>query len=217
MSTEDKAASFEKQYVHDVYEKIATHFNKTRYGVWNKVSEFVNSIPVDQTIADIGAGNGKNMKLRPDKFAGCDMSDGLVNICKENKLNVVKGDILDIPFDADSFDNTICIAVIHHLSTIERRKKAISELLRITKPDGKIMVQVWALEQDGKTGKEFKEQENIVNWTDKEKKEIYGRYYHVFKKNELEELLLLSQFDNVKIIESFYEAGNWGIIFQKIK
>ncbi len=42
------------------------------------------------------------------------------------------------------------VAVLHHLSTIERRQKAISELIRVTKPGGKIFIEVWAKEQNPK-------------------------------------------------------------------
>ena len=204
---------FEKKYVHDVYEQIAQHFNKTRFGVWSKVKNFINTLPKDNIIADIGSGNGKNMKMRPDKFIGCDMSDQLIDICKKNKLNVVKGDVTNIPFADNSVDNTICIAVLHHLSTQDRRIKGIEELVRITKPKGTIMIQVWALEQDGKTGKEFKKQENFVKWTDKQTNKTYERYYHVFQEYELEHLI--KQIKGVTIIESFYEAGNWGVIVEK--
>lgn len=42
----------------------------------------------------------------------------------------------------------ICIAVIHHLSTADRRLAAIKELIRIIKPGGRVLISVWALEQD---------------------------------------------------------------------
>ena len=51
-------------------------------------------------------------------------------------------------FSSNSFDACISIAVIHHLSTIERRANAIRELLRIVKPGGLVLVYVWAMEQD---------------------------------------------------------------------
>ena len=51
-------------------------------------------------------------------------------------------------FRSNAFDVTICIAVIHHLSTDERRLHALKELVRITKISGLILTYVWALEQD---------------------------------------------------------------------
>ena len=37
------------------------------------------------------------------------------------------------------------------------------------------------------------------------------RYYYVYKKDELESLIP----NNIKIIKSFYEKGNYGIIIKK--
>ena len=87
------------------------------------------------------------------------------------------------------FDYTICIAVIHHLSTVEKRKKAISELLRITKSNGEILILVWALEQETDSRRKFIKQDNYVDWKDKKQNLLGKRYYYVFKQNELESLI----------------------------
>ena len=44
-------------------------------------------------------------------------------------------------------DFAICIAVIHHFSSHERRLEACNELLRIVIPGGKVLIFVWAFEQ----------------------------------------------------------------------
>ena len=137
--------SIEDLNVKDVYNKIANEFNNTRYRPWTCVENFLDNIPKNSIIGDIGCGNGKNMLYRKDcTNIGCDFSENLVKICLEKNLNVISGDILNIPFKDNTFDYTICIAVIHHLSTNEKRKNAISELLRVTKPNGKILILVWA-------------------------------------------------------------------------
>lgn len=46
-----------------------------------------------------------------------------------------------------AFDACICIAVLHHLSTSERRLEGLRELVRIVGPGGLVLVYVWALEQ----------------------------------------------------------------------
>ena len=76
---------------------------------------------------------------------GCDLSNNLVNICIQKNLNVVLGNILNIPYKNNIFDYTICIAVIHHLSSANKRKEAINELIRVTKKGGKILILVWRL------------------------------------------------------------------------
>jgi len=44
-------------------------------------------------------------------------------------------------------DAVLCIAVIHHLSTRDRRLKALSELARVLRPNGRACVTVWARQQ----------------------------------------------------------------------
>ena len=152
------------------------------------------------------------MLYRKDCFNyGCDFSSGLVNICSKKGLNVINGDTLNIPFNDNSFDYTLSIAVIHHLSTIEKRKKAISELLRVTKPNGRILILVWALEQPESSRRKFTKQSNMVDWKDKKGNLLGKRYYYVFRENELESMVD----DKTKIIKTFNELGNWGIILQK--
>jgi SAM-dependent methyltransferase len=192
-------------YVKDVYDKIAKEFDNTRYSVWNCVKSFLDDIPKHSVIGDIGCGNGKNMMYRKDCInIGCDFSVEFVKICNNKNLNVVYGDILELPFENDMFDYTICIAVIHHLSTLESRKKAISELKRVTKSGGKILILVWALEQPDDSKRKFTEQENLVQWIGP-KGNVEERYYYVFRQGELEELV-----DDEVIC--FNEKGNWGII-----
>ena len=211
--------SIEDKYVKNVYDKIAHNFSHTRYRPWTCVEEFLGNVPKNTIIGDIGCGNGKNMIYRKDCHNyGCDFSKELVKICIGRNLNVINGDILDIPYKDNMFDYTICIAVIHHLSTIEKRQKAIKELLRVTKDGGEVLILVWALEQPPDSRRFFKTQENYVNFCDKSGEILGSRYYYVFKKDELYNLvsLVLKDYKDYKIVKTFYEKGNHGIIIKKI-
>ena len=87
--------------------------------------------------------------MNPNSFVvGSDNCLELLKIAGERGGEVGVADCLHLPYRSDSFDSTISIAVIHHLSTEERRIQAIQELCRITRPGGSILVYVWALEQD---------------------------------------------------------------------
>ena len=204
--------SIEEINVKDVYNKIAKEFSNTRYRPWTCVESFLDNVESGSKIGDIGCGNGKNMKYRVDcENYGCDFSEELVKICKGDGLDVVYGDILSVPFEDKQFDYTICIAVIHHLSTPEKRKKAIDEVIRVTKNGGKILLLVWALEQPEDSRRKFEKQDNMVTWKSKKGDLMGERYYYVFKKDELENLIN----DSVTIVESFYELGNWGVTLEK--
>ena len=205
--------SIEDLYVKNVYNSISNEFSNTRYRPWSCVEVFMESFPSGSIIGDIGCGNGKNMNSREDcSFYGCDFSEKLVEICRNKDLNVIPGDTLNIPYRDQLFDFTLSIAVIHHLSTAEKRRKAIQELLRVTKVNGKVFILVWALEQEKDSRRKFTNQINYVDWKDKKGNLLGKRYYYVFKKDELESLIP----NNCKIVKNFYEKGNWGIILQKL-
>ena len=198
----EKEVIFEQDNVHSVYEKIAEDFSKTRYNVWESVKIFLDQVPDDviqikdnicKRVLEVGSGNGKNLFYLKNvsKKVGCDMSESFVQMVRSRGIHCVKANAVKLPFHNKTFDYTLCVAVIHHLSTEERRIKAIEELIRVTKNGGLIFIHVWALEQnlmnendDKKKGRkiDFTEQENMVPWN---KQEGCDRYYHVFIEGEL--------------------------------
>ena len=206
----------EQKFVHDVYDTIAQHFHITRGYLWNKVKLFTQAIPEISLVADIGCGNGKNSVGSKYFPIVSDVSHQFLKICLEQGLEPSCCNTISIPYRSNLFDFTLCVAVLHHLSSKERRLRALQELVRITKPGGDIFVQVWAFEQPKKSKKKFTQQENYVQWhlqkrftKDKKKDIVLKRYYYVFKEGELE---TLCEGCNVVVKESFYECGNWGVI-----
>ena len=207
--------AIEEMYVKDAYNKIAEEFNNTRYRSWSCVEIFLESVNTKSLVGDIGCGNGKNMLYRKDEliYEGCDFSTELVKIACNKGLNVIEGDILNIPFKKDYFSDVICIAVIHHLSRESDRITAINELVRVTKPGGNILILVWAMKQDSESKRNFNIQDLYLDWKDHHQNILTKRYYHIFKEAELESLV--DKNESVEIIKSFYEKGNYGMIIQK--
>jgi SAM-dependent methyltransferase len=99
----------------NVYNSIAYHFDKTRYKKWNSINKFLNEIPKNQYIFEVGCGNGKNMINADHIFLGFDFSIEFCKICKNKNLEVGACNNLNIPLKDNSFDHVISIAVIHHL------------------------------------------------------------------------------------------------------
>lgn len=60
------AALLEEQYVHHVYDSIASHFSSTRHSPWPRVCQFLDSLPPGSILADVGCGNGKYLGVNPD-------------------------------------------------------------------------------------------------------------------------------------------------------
>ncbi|KAK3737010.1 hypothetical protein QZH41_018392 [Actinostola sp. cb2023] len=148
-TTLQDAERLESTHVHDVYEKIAEHFSDTRHSPWPKIAKFLRDLPNGSLVADIGCGNGKYLGINEDIFkTGSDRSFNLAAIAKERGHSVIVCDVLDLPYRSEAFDVCICIAVLHHLSTTERRLEGLRELVRIVRPGGLVLVYVWALEQN---------------------------------------------------------------------
>lgn len=142
----------EKKYVHRVYDAIAPHFSATRFAKWPKVSTFLNNLPSGSVILDAGCGNGKYLGLNPNCFfIGCDISAPLIQICSDRGHEVFVADAVNLPYRSSYADAAISIAVLHHLSTESRRKKAIDELVRAVKKGGHVLITVWAVEQEDRS------------------------------------------------------------------
>lgn len=179
----------------------------------------------------MGCGNGKYLTVNPDIFiVASDRSANLVSIASQHDRHAtLLADTLDLPHPLQFFDFAISIAVIHHLSTPERRVDAVRALLETVQSSskgandvgGRLLIFVWALEQ--KTSRrgwdEGHEQDVMVPWVSKQKKPpedggghpeteplTYQRYYHLYRKGELEaDIVSAGGF----VIESGYERDNW--------
>ncbi|KAJ2007828.1 tRNA methyltransferase, has a role in tRNA modification [Coemansia thaxteri] len=216
-------ADKEEQYVHAVYNEIATHFSDTRFKPWPVIERYLRALPIGSLGADVGCGNGKYLGVRTgDIFMmGTDRSESLVDICQQRSYECLVSDGLDLPYREGAFDFAISIAVIHHFSSEERRRAAIKELLRIIRPGGTVLVFVWALEQNGRRKFSESTQDVLVPWvipagsknqpTGEDR--IYHRYYHLFREGELP--ALFEQVGGCAIEEVGYDRDNWYVTARK--
>ena len=69
------------------------------------------------------------------------------------------------------------------------------------------------LKGDETKGEETKEESKEVIESELKKAKVYNRYYHVFKKGELEELV--KKVESVSIVKSYYDRDNWCVICEK--
>nr|XP_057937006.1 probable tRNA methyltransferase 9B isoform X1 [Doryrhamphus excisus]XP_057937007.1 probable tRNA methyltransferase 9B isoform X1 [Doryrhamphus excisus] len=159
---EEAASQLERDHVHSVYDKIAPYFNDSRYKAWPKVRQFLLDQPPGSIVADIGCGNGKYLDINKEVFKlGCDVCRPLVDFAWSRGHEVQMCDGLHLPYRDGCFDAVLSIAVIHHLSTKERRIRAIKEMARTLRAGGRIMIYVWAMEQKRR---KFEKQDIFVPW-----------------------------------------------------
>ncbi|OCL13087.1 S-adenosyl-L-methionine-dependent methyltransferase [Glonium stellatum] len=183
MATDDdgRGEAYETEYVHTVYEQIASHFSSTRYKPWPIVERFLKSLRDGSIGVDVGCGNGKYLSVNPNVFIIGSANLARIAARHEPHSSVV-ADNLSLPHPLASFDFAISIAVIHHLSTPLRRIQAVRAILELlktasggtgsgsqpaeTETGGRALIYVWALEQkDSRRGwDEGHEQDVMVPW-----------------------------------------------------
>jgi tRNA (uracil-5-)-methyltransferase TRM9 len=228
MATEGQLAPerYEEQHVHEVYEQIASHFSSTRYKPWPIVESFLRSLSPGSVGLDVGCGNGKYLTVNQDVFIiGSDRSSNLVKIAARHEPHsAVVADTLALPHQTGRFDFAISIAVVHHLSTPERRREAIKAILNCLKEGGNALIYVWALEQkESRRGwDEGHEQDVMVPWVMKTGKKspnddgstekTFQRYYHLYRSGELEQDVTGV---GGEVVKAGYEKDNWWAICRR--
>ncbi len=193
-----------------VYSDIAKHFSETRYKPWPGVVQWLQTLPSDSHVLDLGCGNGKYLSVRSDlKIFGCDACPELVEIAKSKhphaRLSVADGCAL--PYATASMDAVFSIAVFHHLDTVERRKQFLKEVLRVLKPGAPFFLTVWSPSAVRTTWIPTAPGDYLVPWHDKYKQTVLERYYHIFELPEIK-TQLNEMFEILKIYE---ECQNWYI------
>ncbi|ORY79960.1 S-adenosyl-L-methionine-dependent methyltransferase [Protomyces lactucae-debilis] len=211
----EREAAIEETHVHQVYNKIATHFSNTRYAPWPVVSDFFKRQKPGSLGLDIGCGNGKYLDINKDLYIlGSDRSESLVDIAaRQRGFEVLVCDGLQTPYPTGRFDFVICIAVIHHYSSPARRVEAVEHILSLLAPAGEALLYVWALEQKAsrRGWDEGDPQDVMVPWKTVEdgKEVVYERYYHLYKEGDLEADVAAA---SGKVKQSGYDKDNWWVV-----
>ena len=203
-------------YVKNTYNQIADHFNDTRKGIWTCVKKFLDNIPSNSIIADIGCGNGKYIRYRNDIFViANDICLPLLetSLPMKSHYDIVEANGLNLPYRNNLFQYAISIAVLHHLSSEDLRIKFINNILNILEVNGKLLFTVWAAEQNIKD-KYINQGNNdyLIPWLDKNSKKTFYRYYHLFSEYEI--INLIKKID-CKLESIEYERDNWCVVLIK--
>ena len=117
--------------------------------LWTLLSEDLlgklNPIGTDNSLLDIGCGNGHLLSLLAqsfDKVSGTDYADSMI---EHAKINLSNGDFTvaeasSLPFDKNSFSHVLCYSIFHYFPNINYAKKAIREMIRVTRSRGVIII-----------------------------------------------------------------------------
>lgn len=184
----------EKLSQKQVWDKIAEDWNKYRQKPIPEVIEFLNN--KSGKVLDLGCGSGRHLiESEEIKFYEADFSEEMIRFAKENaekkEINAefFVADASKLPFESNFFDSAIYIAALHCLDSENLRKKSIEELHRVLKPNSQALITVWSKNHIKLVNHP---KDATVKWK-KQTEELY-RYYYLYDKQELEDLLEQSGF-----------------------
>ena len=109
---------------------------------WRKAVVAAVAPTVGEEILDLAAGTGTS--TQPFYEAGanptaCDFSAGMIEVGRSQfpHLTFVQGDAMNLPFADETFD---AVTISFGLRNVQDPKKALSEMARVTKPGGRLVV-----------------------------------------------------------------------------
>ncbi len=94
---------------------------------------------------DVGCGTGQLAERVRDAgydVTGLDYSQGMLDVMERIRPGIpgVAASSTDIPFPDDTFALTYCVAVMHHVADKDAVHKTLTEMVRVTKPGGRILI-----------------------------------------------------------------------------
>lgn len=137
--------------VRNAYNKVATPFVASRARDWDEFDTLAPYINQNTKLLDAGCAHGRlvptflKQNLKKENYTGIDISENLILKAKElfSGMRFDIGDICNLPYQNDMFDVVVSSAVLHHIPSQELRFQMIQELIRVTKPGGKVILFVW--------------------------------------------------------------------------
>lgn len=207
----DELAKDIQQSVTDFYEQHGPAFARTRGFVWDEEKLIAEHVKPGMTVVDVGAGNGRFARLilpfsegelervGAIKYIGFEPSSTL-RASADPTLDLHAGGFPHLELANEIADVTVCLAVLHHLPTVDDRTSAIHELMRITKNGGLIAASAWHLDAPG---------DQWVPW--KAEGADAKRYVHGFSMDEWKQLWNQPGL----IIEQISEKKNYFILARK--
>lgn len=204
-----------------IWNNISIPWNEYRNKEIPIVAEFLKN--KKGKVIDLGCGNGRNMIKNDEiEYSGVDFSkeqlknawnyiqkkgiNGKLFKSKANELN--KEDFQD-----EMFDYGLFIATLHCIEGKKERENALKEFYRVLKPDAEALISVWDSED-----KRFKELKGEVYMSWKKDGINCMRYYYLYDKKEILNLLKSAGFKIIEIynpLNDRFSRKNWIIRIKK--
>ncbi len=167
-------------------------FDKHSFVYQSEILAIQQAIPKNKTGIEIGVGTGRFAEPLNIKF-GVEPSENMARLAEQRGITVYRAYAENLPIDDTSFDFVLMVTAICFLSDIP---KAFSEVYRILKPQGEIILAI--VDKNSDLGKKY----------EKEKSE--NKFYkdaHFHSTQEITELLKQANFKSFSYRQTLTKAS----------
>ncbi|PNV78304.1 MAG: hypothetical protein C0200_01730 [Thermoproteota archaeon] len=210
-----------KRGIMHTFDRIASDYSSKRRKIWPEVK-----LVHGRRVLDAGCGHGRNsryfLEMGSDVFSA-DISMGMLKIARKNisDAELIQCDITFLPFRDNAFDCVLLVATLHHVPSKPERLKTLKEIYRVTSHEGRVLITVWSIFQprffkkiprmmvDRVLGRVKELWDTYIPWG-KEK-----RYYHLFSKRELLNLVKKAGFYSITIYKKGFFPENHVVVARK--
>ena len=187
-----------------MYSSFANKFSETRAkeNKWNLVKEFLKDVKPENSLLDLGCGNGRNYVV--SNYTGVDECKELCDLAVKNIRSFARYTVHTcepcktvepceitceniVTFETNQkFDYVICVAVLHHILNESDRRTVLRKILSFLKPNGKALITWWIPNELSKSSY-VKKNLSLLKRGSIHNIPFQGkqRLYYIFKENEL--------------------------------
>lgn len=183
----------------DYWDALLNNAPKSYKDYFLKEGEYLKKfVKTNAEVLEVGCGDGRSIcdiLSKTKNITGVDHETSAVlgageRFAKEPSVRIIKADVIDLPFVNETFDFVVCLMAFVNFA--DKKYKALEEMKRVLKKDGKIIVSVFsenALEERLKIYKILGTKiENIHNGTVTFDSSLGDNISEQFSKREIEEI-----------------------------
>src|SRR3989338_10895408 len=164
------------------------------------VDRFANAVGKKGKVLDAGCAAGRDSRLLKDRNltpVGIDLYKSIIEIARKKypDIHFEHGNLLELPFENETFDGVWAHASLLHFETTEEVSKALQEFNRVLKQDG--IIHVFVKQQPGEQKTE------IVS----DRLSGHDRFFQYFTKDEIQSLLEQAGFSVEEIQDEYKDPA----------
>ncbi len=128
------------------WDKVETRNLFQEMKVSGYVTDEIDQLGINLKVLDIGCGGGRYSRYAKNKgnfVVALDKYSNMAKSLEKDNIPFIQGVIDELPIKDNSFDVILSIGVIHNAITVGEFEKAISEMYRVLRNNGKVILSVF--------------------------------------------------------------------------